>query len=240
MIYETLKSRFRETAGPSVIMDAVIKIKAKALTPEESLGNPFHDDYPLVKGKEKLVQADYRGFKGVAFTDMYGDHEASLSEILEMDLRNNFRRAILISAINAVLRSLGLADKTEHCRDEGLLNCASCLKEYIGRHYPGKKILLVGFQPRFAETLAGNFDARIVDRAEGNVGKDVKGTKVSPEDDTGELIEWADMLFVTGSTFVNGTAEKFMNTGRETVFYGVTCAGPAYLLGLKRFCPEGR
>ena len=71
-----------------------------------------------------------------------------------------------------------------------------------------------------------------------NTGKVINGVQIETEDRTDVLIKWADVLLVTGSTFVNATAEKFVLPGKETVFYGVTGAGPTYLLGLKRYCTQ--
>ena len=52
------------------------------------------------------------------------------------------------------------------------------------------------------------------------------------------LIAKSDLLFVTSSTFINGTATKFVIPGKKTIFYGVSGAGPAYLLGLERYCHQ--
>jgi uncharacterized protein (DUF4213/DUF364 family) len=53
------------------------------------------------------------------------------------------------------------------------------------------------------------------------------------------LIEHFDILLVTGTTLVNATINRFLNQKAQTVFYGVTIAGAAKLLGLRRFCPCG-
>ncbi len=236
LIYDKLREKFRKILNENKIENTVIKIKTKVLTPQESIGNPIHDDYPLVKGRERLIQADFNGSKGVAFTDMYGDYEGMLYEVVNMELKNNFRRAIFVAALNAVLRHLMLVENTLHCKDEGLLKCAEQLKSFIAENYSGYKILLVGHQPRFSEVLTENFKTKIVDMDPKNANKIINEVKIETEDKTDELIIWADLLFVTGSTFVNATADRFILPDKETVFYGVTCAGPAYLLDLKRYC----
>jgi len=47
-----------------------IGLVAAALSPEEAIGNPEDRDYPLIVGKERLMQAEFRGALGQAFTDM--------------------------------------------------------------------------------------------------------------------------------------------------------------------------
>ena len=75
--------------------------------------------------------------------------------------------------------------------------------------------------------------------AEKNIGKVKFGSLIHHPDKTEEFIEWADIIFATGSTFVNDTAEIFIDRGKPVVFYGVTGAGPAFLLGQERYCPCG-
>ncbi|RLG29411.1 hypothetical protein DRO03_07330 [Methanosarcinales archaeon] len=44
---------------------------------------------------------------------------------------------------------------------------------------------------------------------------------------------------VTGTTVVNGTLEPILEiTQEKAVFYGISIAGVAELLGLERFCPR--
>ena len=59
------------------------------------------------------------------------------------------------------------------------------------------------------------------------------------EEDIEEIITWAELILVTGTTVVNGTIERFLDRDRPVVFYGVTIAGPARVLNLNRFCVKG-
>ena len=46
-------------------------------------------------------------------------------------------------------------------------------------------------------------------------------------------------MLVTGTTVVNGTLEAILKVaGAKAVFYGISIAGVAWLLGLERFCPR--
>ena len=116
-MYDIVKKEFIKIINQNGLQSDRIIIRATPLSPEEAIGNPEDRDYPLVTGVERLMQAKYRGSLGQAFTDMHGDFSGRLSDIAGMDLTNNFRRAIFISSLNAVMRHLGLIDKSVHCRD---------------------------------------------------------------------------------------------------------------------------
>jgi len=248
-MYLRLKEKMKEIIKDNDIKDTIVEIKTKVLTPEEAIGNPIDDDYPLLKGKERLLQADFLGSKGVAFTDMYGNHKGTLYEIIDMELKNNFRRAIFISTINAVLKHLKLIDRTEHCRDNAMINCAKRLPEYIKERHKNRRIFQVGFQPRFVDILSRNFELRVTDLDKANIGRTINNIEIEPSEKSVDIIKWCDIIFATGSTFVNNTYKEFIDMGKPAhqfiggggkpiIFYGVTCAGPAYLLDLERYCNQ--
>jgi len=59
--------------------------------------------------------------------------------------------------------------------------------------------------------------------------------------DAGAALEWCDLPLVAGTTVVNGTLEPILKVaGAKAVFYGISIAGVAELLGLERFCPRSR
>jgi len=215
-----------------------IDVKAKTLTPEEAIGNPEDADYPLMKGRERIVEAEFRGAKGHAFTDMFGNFHGTLNEVLSMDLTNNFRRAIFIATLNAVLRYAGLIKGNIHCKDKTPRECSQMLVAKIQNEYGNPKIALVGFQPRMAEALAQNFELRITDMDERNVGENKYGVVIQSTKHSQENIDWCDLLIVTGSTVVNDTMKDFMGK-KPVLFYGVSVAGAAYLLDANNFCPLG-
>lgn len=234
-----LKKEMNRIIRDYKINDGLVQIKTKVLSPEEAIGNPEHNDYPIQKGRERLMQANFNGAHGVAFTDMFGNYEASLYEIINMELKSNFKRAIFISTINAVLCSLNLIEKTDHCKNEGLVNCQKRIVDFIRKEFGKPKIFQAGLQPRFVEALSKEFEIRVTDRDEGNMEKKINGVVVESPENTEKNIQWCDLIFATGSTFVNETYKQFIVKDKPTVFYGVTCAGAVYLLKLKRYCPEG-
>ena len=57
--------------------------------------------------------------------------------------------------------------------------------------------------------------------------------------DAEEVLEWCDLALVTGTTVVNGTLEPILEMAQEkAVFYGISIAGVAELLGIERSCPR--
>src|SRR6056297_227825 len=147
-IFEELKTRIRPILDANQLLEQKVRIGARALSTEEAIGNPEANDFPLQKGRERLMQAEFNGALGQAYTDRFGDYEGTMSEILDMPLANNFRRAIFVAAVNAALRYLGKVDGTIHCRDTGPALCGKQLAPFIKERYGQPKVALIGFQPR--------------------------------------------------------------------------------------------
>ena len=237
--YERIRQAFQGVIGENSWGSETIRVTAAPLTPEEAIGNPEERDYPLLKGKERIVEARFRGAIGHAFTDMYGNFSRALDEIATMTLHNNFRRAIFVSSLNAILRYLKRVDRTVHCRDQAPPRCSQELVAYIGRHFGYPRIAMVGFQPRMVEALAGEFDIRVTDMDADNIGQTRFGLVVGSTEKTEENVAWSDLCLVTGSSITNGTLPGFL-IEKPTIFYGVSIAGAASLLNLRRFCPFGQ
>ncbi|HPD61230.1 MAG TPA: DUF364 domain-containing protein [Thermodesulfobacteriota bacterium] len=237
-MYEQLKNEFRTIVDKHNLSAEEIMVTAQTLSPEEAIGNPEEDDYPILKGRERIVEAQFRGARGHAFTDMFGNWRGTIKEILGMEMKNNFRRSVFVSTLNAVLRHLRVVEGTVHCKDHAPQECSKILVEKIRSEFGNPKILLVGFQPRMAEALAQGFPLRITDLDEANIGTKRFGVVIQSPQETQESIAWCDLMVVTGSTAVNNTMKEFIGR-KPVIFYGVTVAGPAYLLGLNRFCPFG-
>jgi hypothetical protein len=218
-------------------MEETVYVKARALSVEEAIGNPEDDDFPVQKGKERLMQADIRGSLGQAFTDQFGDYEGTLERILTTPLVNNYRRAVFVAALNAVLRHLNRIDRTVHCRNEEPKLCAAALRKHIGSRYGKVKIAQIGLQPRMVESLAAHFSLRVMDMDKDNIGSRKYGAVIEPPDNTAAAVAWADLLLVTGTTIVNGTLPAFVGD-KPVLFYGTTIAGAAYLMGWERFCAK--
>ncbi len=237
-MHDTIRKEFIKLIKEHGLEGEEVIVRATALSTEQAIGNPEDKDYPLVRGVERLIQAEFRGSRGQAFTDMYGDFTGRLSEIAEMDLQNNFRRAIFISSLNAVMNHLGLVTQTVHCKDKQPRECATELASYIEKSYGQPRVAMVGFQPRMVEALAKQFELRVSDMDRDNIGQEKFGVKIDDPRQTAENLKWCDIALVTGTTIVNDTIDQFI-TSKPVVFYGVTISGAAKLLGLNRFCPFG-
>ena len=94
-MYDIIKKEFARIVKENGLESEEMVIKAAALSTEEAIGNPEADDFPLQKGVEKLMQAEFMNAVGQAYTDQYGDYEGTLEEVFQMALKNNYRRAIL-------------------------------------------------------------------------------------------------------------------------------------------------
>jgi len=238
-VYSRLKKEFAKLAEKYSLMADPIGVTAKALTPDEVIGNPEEKDFPLVKGRERMMDAAFRGAHGQAFSDMYGDWKGDVKDLLEMNLTNNFRRAVFVASINAVMRALGLVGQTVHCRDSDPRTCGKQCRDRFLAEFNPSTITMIGYQPRMFEQLRKKIMVYVVDLDEDNVGRVIDGTKIVGIDQTDKAVEKAEVLLVTGSALVNNTIERFLHLDKPTVFYGVTIAGAAELLGLERYCPMG-
>lgn len=236
--YEKLKNRFRQVVEENNLMEEAILVTGRPLTTEEAIGSPQRHDFPIVKGKEKLMQADFKGAKGQAFSDMPDSFSGTLREVVERPLQNNFDRAVLVSTLNAVLRYLGKLDNTIHCKNEQPEECAQKLVTHIKEKYNDPLIALIGLQPAMLERLAANFKVRAVDLDPDNIGQNKFGVLIENVDKTDEIIAWSDLILATGSTVANGSMPRFIGE-KPVIFYGTTGAGAAYLMDLTRFCAFG-
>ena len=111
-IYDSLREKFITLIKENSLESDEIIIRAVPLSAEEAIGRPADQDYPLITGRERLMQAQFRGCCGQAFTDMYDNYDGCLSDVVTMALGNNFQRAVFIASLNAVMRYLGQATRT--------------------------------------------------------------------------------------------------------------------------------
>lgn len=237
-MYNIIKKEFAKIIKESGLESETVVVKAAPLSPEEAIGNPEDRDYPLIIGRERLMQAEFRDCLGQAFTDMYGDFSGRLSDIVDIDLKNNFRRAIFISSLNAVMKYLGLINKTVHCKNSEPPECSQELVKFVERNYDHPKIAFIGFQPRMVQALSPRFELRVTDLDKDNIGKEKFGVIVDGSEKTRQNLDWCDLALVTGTTVVNDTFSQFASF-KPVVFYGVTITGVAKLLDLNHFCHYG-
>lgn len=218
------------------ILNEHITVSAGPLTVEQAIGTPEEKDFPIQQGKEKLMEATFRDERGQAFTDHYGNFSGTLGEVAALPLDSNLNRAIFVSTLNAVSRSLGTADHTIHCKDSGPKECSKKIFDHIREHYDAKRITIIGFQPALAEALNSKAEVRLIDLDPDNIGRTKRGIFVEGGDATKDAVDWCDLLLVTGTTLANSSIDLFL-TDKPVLFYGTTISGGASLMGWDRFCP---
>lgn len=234
--YNDVKGRFFNLIKEKDLMSSKVEVvSARTLTPQEVIGKPERDDFPLLKGKEVMLQADFKGSLGQAFTDMPGNYNGTLKEIFDMSLDNNFKRAVFIATLNAVLRYLNYISKTVHCKDNEPAECAAHLVDYIKGRFGNPRIAFMGMQPAMVEALVAQFEIRVVDLDPDNVGQKKCGVPIEDVAYTKEILSWADLILATGTTVVNDTLTPLL-IRKPIIFYGVTIAGVAYLKRYEQYC----
>ena len=234
-LLEQVRTRAVEEWSRAELLQEPVRIAARVLTAEEAIGAPG-EGFKLQTGRERMMEAEFRGARGQAFTDQFGDFDGTIADIAEMPLTNNYRRAVFVAALNATMRSLGLCDRTVHCRDQGPSECAEHLREHLlTRLGPKACITLVGLQPKFVAALAKDFQLRVLDLDPDNIGKLVAGVRIEGPEQERDAVSWAQQLVITGSTLTNGTLGNFLGGPPATIF-GVTAAGADALMGWDRFC----
>lgn len=236
--FSVLMEKFRKIAEENNLLGREVTIGCRALSAQEAIGETKRRDFPLLAGREVMMQAAFDGAIGQVFTSTPSAFSGTLEEVFALDIvENDHDRVIFIAAMNAALRKLGLCDRTIHCRDEGPEECAVKIADTIMETYGPVKIAQVGYQPALLERLSERTEIRLLDLNPEMIGKTKSGVKIlDGERDREEVIRWADLILCTGSTLSNGTIVDYIGLDKEVLFYGTTVAGAAALLGLKRIC----
>lgn len=236
--YGELTNRFRMLVRENGLWEEEVTVTGKILNDEEAIGTPDRRDFPLLTGKESLMEARFRDSLGQAFTDQPGPFTGSLGTIIEEAGLSNHHRAVFISALNAVTAHLKGTAGTVHCRDNQMESCACDL----AIHLKGKKIrprvALVGYQPSMLQKLSSLYPVRVLDLDGDKIGTSRYGITVeSGREKRDEALDWCDIILCTGSTVTNGTLPDYLGD-KPILFYGTTLSGTAELMGLPRFCPR--
>ena len=246
-ILEQGRKKFDRIAGESSLMHDSIKVVAGPLSPSQAIGTPSRQDFPLLTGKEVIVEAEFRGSFGQAFTSEPRIFEGCLQDVLNLPLQDAGNRAILLATLNAVTGYLGMADRVRHCRDEEPEKCAAEMAKDLLQRFGKIKIGIIGYQPAILENLAEVFKPeciRCTDLNPANVGTCKFGIDMwNGATDTSKLIDWCDLVLVTSSTFANDTFDNIYNQAvrqnKRVINFGITGAGLSALLDLERLCFYG-
>jgi uncharacterized protein (DUF4213/DUF364 family) len=234
-----------EIVTKNSLLDAHVSVLVKTLTPEEAIGVPGRRDFPIILGKERVVEAEVLGAKAHAFTDSPGEFMGDLEVVLDLPLTSNRERSIYVATLNATLKYLNLIENTIHCKDEDPEKCGKEITSQLLKRWGKVKVGFIGLNPAIAENLIETFgieNVRITDLNKQNIHSFKFGVKVWDGNEmTEELVKQSDVILITGTTLVNGTFDHIMhcvqNYRKDYLIYGVTGAGICKLMGLNRICP---
>lgn len=238
-IYDELRQRLNEIIEEKGLSSDEITINSKTLSEEEAIGITERKDFPILTGKEVMLEAEFRGAKGQSFTSHPAVYKGTLSDIVELDIENDQHgMGLFIASLNAIMRYLKLAEGTVHCKNEEPEKCGKKFIDYVKSEYGDPKIALIGYQPAILENLSGEFSVRVLDLDPKNVGFERYGVLVEDgiESYSEVVLDWSDIVLCTGSTLANGSIVNFLDIGKPVIFFGTTIAGAAELLGLERAC----
>lgn len=239
LFFDRLKVALKQLVDKHNLSQTEILVKASPLKPEDAIGSTKRQDFVILKGKERLLQAEILGCRGQAFTSAIGDYTGTLEDVLELSLADDFQRAIYIAVLNAVACYDGKVNNTIHCRNEGPEKCSCQVVDYFRSTFGNPRILMLGYQPAMAEALIKEFEVEVLDLDPANIGQTIRGVYIRDGAvDTEKCLNFCDVIFSTGSILCNGSIESYYNSGKPLVLYGTTGAGAAALLDIPRFCPE--
>lgn len=245
---ERTREKFRQLLLRENLAEKEVTVLVKELTPEEAIGAPGRRDFPIVKGKERMLEAEVLGAKGQAFTDSPGEFEGKLKRVADMELTTSKNRAVYTATLNAVLNKIGQIHGTVHCKDEEPELCAAEIARHILKKYGRARVGLIGLNPAIAEKLINTFGpehTRITDLDSDKIGKYVSDVEIWDGNRRNEeLIGKSDVVIITGTTLINDTFDDLLKLiekhGKEYLVFGVTIAGVSALMGLNRICPYGK
>ena len=123
-LYENLRKDFRKIVEDNKLDLENISIRTTELTTEEAIGITSRKDYPLLNGREVLIEADYKGLRAQAYTDSPTAYAGKIEDVLNLDLEENRNKVLFIASLNAVLSYLGCIEGTIHCKNKEPEFCA--------------------------------------------------------------------------------------------------------------------
>jgi uncharacterized protein (DUF4213/DUF364 family) len=244
---EQAKKKFVALVNKHHLHGEIVNVTIGTLSPQQAIGNPARQDFPLLAGKEVMIEAQFRESYGQAFTSQPQNFSGLLDDVLSLSLNTADHRAIFIATLNAVMSHLGITKEVRHCRDEEPEKCGAQIVQNIADKYGKVKIVQVGYQPAMLENLVKGFGAaniQCTDLDPRNIGVDKFGVTIRDgATENMNSIEWCDLMLVTSSTNVNNTFDELykatMAKRKKFIMFGVTGAGIAALLNLDRICPLG-
>lgn len=236
-LYEQITERFFAIPGMEELLSQPVSVRADS-DPEPALMPwnyiPFKDRRP-----EYRVCASFNGFEGEAYTETPSDFDGTLKGAVELPPSDKGIDARCLAAINAAMNSLGLCAGTFPATfDERRLYTDALFGQVCGERAIRSNIILVGYDGYIVKKFVSeDIDFWTMDRDPDNISQDrFKHVIVNSGFYNREAcFAWGKLFIITGSTLTNGTIVQYLDRGKELLFYGITIAGAATLLGLPWF-----
>jgi len=243
-VLEEARDKLQTIIANQRLGDEPVQVTIGTLSARQAIGSPRRKDYALLEGKEVMIEAQFRGSFGQAFTNQPHDFAGLLKDVLKLRLNTNYDRAIFVATLNAVTAHLGMATGVRHCRNKEPEECAAQIAQYVLTNFGRVKIGMVGYQPAILENLAttlGANNVRCTDLNPKNIDSQKFGAEIwDGRSENTKLARWSDILLVTSSTTTNDTFDAIRAEadlqGKRLIIFGVTGAGVSALLGLERVC----
>ena len=70
-LYDQLKSSLAELIQKEGLAGGELEVRCRVLESAEAIGNPKDQDYPILRGREHMVEATFAGARGQAFADEF-------------------------------------------------------------------------------------------------------------------------------------------------------------------------
>ena len=238
-LYQQILTGFYGLEGAKALLGETVTVTASK-EPEKTL-RPENDPPSTVAHPEYAVTAELCGVKGEAYTEEPEDFTGTLQQALEIPPTEKGISAVTIAALNAAMSLLKKAPGMFPEGEEARVRYADALCRYVTEHFGKENIILVGYDGYLVKRFMDEgLDFWTMDRDPDHIAQDrfhhvvVNNAKRNRE----SSFVWGKYFIVTGSTLCNGTILHYLNSGRELLFYGITCAGAATLLNLPWFSPE--
>jgi len=246
---EDIRNYLRKIVEEHGYVDSVIKtsssigrgvVSAKVIPPEWF--KLPSDEYPIARGREYMMECVLENTRAHVFTSDPYIGEASVRDIIDLNLDSIKNRSLFYCTLNVVLRRIGLIDRTIHCRGDSPVKCAYMMMKDLWEKHGDETLLIIGYQPALVNEAVKWFrNMHVVDMDPENIGRKVGDIVVQDAVDELDLIDRSDIVLVTGSSVINSSFWSIYERsfGKKLYMYGVTGAGVAYVMGVPRLCYYG-
>ena len=240
-LYQQIITAFYGLDGTKDLLKETVSVSGSK-EPERTL-RPENEPASSVARPEYCVTATLCGVKGEAYTEEPEDFCGTLKEALEIAPTEKGISAVTIASINAAMNFLGLAPGTFPEGEEARFCYADALCRYVTEHHGKNNIILVGYDGYLVKRFMDEgLEFWTMDMDPANITQNrfhhvvVNNAKRNRE----SSFVWGKYFVVTGSSLCNGTILHYLNSGKELLFYGISCAGVAKLLDLPWFSPDNK